>query len=690
MASCPLQLATGDHPLVAIVEPERVAVVSAPDGELVAEVGLRADAEGVDVAWLGQPPRLVVVSRLHDCTELHLLDVTAEGGARMCGDRRVEGSMRLMAVNGNYGLLCGATTAAVLTRNEDHLAIHPVAARGLPTAAGALGTQIVVALVGLLEIWDPVARVAKRRLKLPRPAQIRAVGGSERQIWLCTLSEPRRLEVLPLVNRGQPKAHDFDEAIGAIAGHPKLDVAVCAGADSGVLYVVDLEGRYPTRELGADVFGGRPMAMGIVGGRVPAIVAIAAGQPVRTIGFDRLPLGQGRRAATAPGAPMEAPRLGALGERAEATASARDDDASNATVFDSMLGQRVLRPVGERVSDDVEASGAGAVTVLRRGGARDAPEEVRTGPSATLALIDRLSAWREAPPAAAASEPRAASASDEDARSPRDADPRPQPARRDADAGGERPAPGVAAGAAHALRAAPAPPPAAASSWRDAVVRWVSGGERGHLGEPPPLAPRLHELLLRLELPTSLAPALQALYGAHLLGRRAGSAALLAAALGEDRREASWREALGGGALAQSGLLRARRSRVRLAGAARRFLDELPAKHGVLVGAGERPAGPAPAALVCALPADADAARAALEELAGALGGKLLVARAPLRDARHVDKLCREARVRGALAVVPYPWPSLLGGAPLAPALYLAPTAQAAAEAGLSLRDRDR
>ena len=317
VASCPLQVATGDHPLVTIVEPERAVVVSLPDGRVLAEIGLRGEAEGVDVAWVGQPPRLLVVSRLPEYTLTHLLDVTGDGGARLCAEKRVEVAMRLVAVSGAYGLLAGATrtgaaSTAIVTRTDDNLSIHPVAARGVPSAAGALGTQLVVAFTGVIEIWDPVARVAKRRLKLPRPAQISAVGGSDRQIWLTTITEPSRLEVLPLVNRGQPRAHELPEAIGSVAGHPKLDVVVCAGAESGRLYVVDLEGKTPMRALDNEVFGGRPMAMGLIGGRAPAIVGIAGQQPPRAVWLDGTPVREwpvtspppGRAATEPPVVPM--------------------------------------------------------------------------------------------------------------------------------------------------------------------------------------------------------------------------------------------------------------------------------------------------------------------------------------------------------------------------------------------------
>ncbi|HRC55441.1 MAG TPA: hypothetical protein PKU97_05915, partial [Kofleriaceae bacterium] len=408
---CPLQLAIGEHPQVAIVEPERVVVVELPSGALVAELGLQVEAEGVDVGWLGPTPRLLVVSRLPDHTQLHLLDITEKSGIRVCAEKRVEVAMRLLAVSGNYGLLCGAVSSAVLTRADDNVTMHPVAARGVPSAAGPLGNQLVVALPGVIELWDPVARVAKRRLKLPRPAQLRAVGGSERQIWLTTLAEPHRLEVLPLINRGQPKAHELDEPIAAVAGHPRLDVVVCTGADSGQVYVIDLDGRTPIRALGTDAFGGPPMALALLGGRTPAIVAVAAGQPPTLLALDGLPLTEWPGAPRAEGASSSVVAVPAASPAGAAPGAAAEPRRAEAReVFDSKLGHNVAdpHPASAQQQPDNPRSIAGAATVLRaaradtRDGATDeedphrpkaTPNEPATA-GATGALLDRLASWR--------------------------------------------------------------------------------------------------------------------------------------------------------------------------------------------------------------------------------------------------------------------------------------------------------
>jgi hypothetical protein len=805
VSSCPLQLATGDHPLVAIVEPERAIIVTMPQGAVMAEIMLRGDAEGVDIAWIGQPPRLLVVSRLPDHTEVHLLDVTGAGdggGVRLCAEKRVEAAMRLVATNASYGLLCGTTSSAVLTRSEDNLAIHPVAARGVPSAAGALGTQIVVGLPGLLEIWDPVARVAKRRLKLPRPAQIRAVGGSDRQIWLTTLSEPNRLEVLPLVNRGQPKAHDLPEPIGTVSGHPKLDVVVCNGADSGRLYVIDLEGRTPVRELAHELFGGRPMAMSLIGARPPAIVAVAAGQAPRLLGLDgtalaewpstmlaatrlttaaepqlavevlapseRRPAGASTtsaftRAPTAPGvAPSRAgtaaipstPRPGAgsapsaagpasagvmAGTPSAATLAAVGATAAGATaagataagataagatavgataagataagasatgasatgasrtVFDSKLGQVVADP-GQDPSS-ARATIAGAATILRsaRPGTRD--DSSTSAPTPASSQAPALAAASSGPatggPSASAAPPgpRASTIrAQEEIRGPV------VPPR-------SYTAPTPSSPPAPSTPFAPSAP--SAPDWRDAAIEaaraaergeWSAGASRWSASEPSPI----EELLRRLELAPDLATAVRGLYGAHLLGRLGlAPATVVVALLGSevgnpaagspDRAREGWSEALAAGTLGRRGLVRLRRGQLRLCGAALRWLDGRPPKFGSILGLSHGTQRARPAVLVIPRPAPtsgepldgAALPRHVLESVAQRMGGAVLAVAAPLLTEADLRHAALEAKLRGATAVVPYPWAQPLPTD--VPAIFVAPTDAHAALTGFDL-----
>lgn len=638
VVDCPLQLAVSEHPQVAIVEPERVAVVAMPSGELVAELGLQPDAEGVDVGWLGPSPRLLVVSRLPDHTQLHLIDATAPSGVRSCAEKRVEVAMRLAAVSGSYALLCGAVSSAVVTRTDDNVSIHPVAARGVPAAAGAIGGQLAVALPGMIELWDPVARVAKRRLKLPRPAQIRAIGGSERQLWLTTLTDPNRLEVLVLINRGQPKVHELPEPIASVAGHHRLDLVACTGADTGRVYLVDLDGRAPIRTLEPTVFGGPPMATALLSGRHAALVAVAAGQPPRLVALDGSPLAEWpvAPAPRAPEPPPPAPPIlaGMPGGPprpaapavpvAPAEAAARPNAAPSA-------GGASGSPGGA-----APATLVGAATVLRpaRAGTRDdvrGPVEpaLESPPRSTEApppaLLDQLARWR---------------------------------ARAD-----------VAVDAA-----APA-----ILGWRDELARWAERfAELGAAAARPDLAPPLVLLFERLALPVEAAAVVQLLYGAHLHGRRALAPAVAVQALRGPER---WREALAGGPLGAAGVLRLRRSRLELASAVLRVLDEREPKHGELVGSGVA----APPDSACAYlwdPSREATPREVAEAVAARLGCPVLAVSAPPLDFGELRQVCLEAKVRGAVATLPYPWLSPLTPGPL---VYVAPSRYEAEGTGLPI-----
>ena len=64
----------GDGTLAAIHEASRVTVVELPGGAAFAEVGIDPEAGASDVAWVGAPPRLLVLSRYAAHSAVHLLD----------------------------------------------------------------------------------------------------------------------------------------------------------------------------------------------------------------------------------------------------------------------------------------------------------------------------------------------------------------------------------------------------------------------------------------------------------------------------------------------------------------------------------------------------------------------------------------------------------------------------------------
>jgi hypothetical protein len=272
----------GDGTLAAIVEPTRIVIVSLPDGTAQTEVGLDRTAAS-EVAWVGTPPRLLVLARHAAHTTVHLLDVPA-GAPRSLAEIRLETPMRLFAAVGAHALVIGSLGAAILTAFDAHLMPYQFLSRSVPVAAGAAGAQFVVALPGTIEEWDPASRTPKRRLRLPRPATIRAVGGSDRVVWMTTQHDPARIEVLPLVNRGQPKTHELPEPIAAVHGHPRSDLIACTG-ESGRLYIVDLDGRTRLRTIAADGVD-RVEAAGLVVGRMIGVIAAQVHRPLAIIPLD--------------------------------------------------------------------------------------------------------------------------------------------------------------------------------------------------------------------------------------------------------------------------------------------------------------------------------------------------------------------------------------------------------------------
>ncbi len=267
-----------DGTLAAIIESQRVVVLELPGGEPFAEVGVDPVATTNQVAWVGVPPRLLVLSRYAEHARVHLVD---PHGPRALADLRIETPMRLAATCGAHALLVSPQSALIVTAADSHLVSVPYPSRVVPSHAGTAGTNFLVAHADSVEEWDPQARMPKRRLKLPRAATITTLGGSDRVVWMTTQQEPARLDVLALVDRGQPKAHDLPEPIAFATGHPRSDLVVCIG-ESGKLYIVDLDGRSKLKTVTVDGID-QVQAAGLVVGRIVGVLAAAADHPVAIV-----------------------------------------------------------------------------------------------------------------------------------------------------------------------------------------------------------------------------------------------------------------------------------------------------------------------------------------------------------------------------------------------------------------------
>ena len=574
-----------DGTLAAIHEPTRITVIDLPGCNAFAEVGIDPEAGASEVVWVGAPPRLAVLSRYAAHSTVHLLDPY---GPRTIAEIRLEAPMKLMGSVGAHALAVGALGAAVLTAGESSLTPYQFPARTVPITAGAAGTQFVVALSGAIEEWDPQTRMPKRRLKLPKPAVITQLGGSDRVVWMTTQADPTRLDVFPLVNRGQPKLHELPEPIAHVAAHPRSDLLACVGADHGRLYIVDLDGRQAIRTIQPDRVD-RVEAAGFVLGRMIGVVAAQARKPVALVQLD----GREQEPAVATPAtlPLPQPREDAPEPAAKSSLYEEVEQVREVPTAVTLMNHLAA------VAPPVAPPPAGAPSLFRPA-APIAPAP--TKPTSTkpttpaVSLTERFSTWRDRMRLA---QPRAT-----DPVSPAQIDTRP--------------------------------------AWRDEVATWARGIMTAAHDHKSPSLQWLVPIAARFELAEHVMPGLALLYGAHLIGESGVAPVELARVLGRD-----WDEALGRGQLAGSAIAVYRDSRVRLAPPVQRALDELPPATGVLVGQ------PGPVALLspCVVVAPADQPLGVIAEATLPSAGGAILAAHPPSDPRDV---VLEARAYGAVAMV--------------------------------------
>ncbi|HEY6174997.1 MAG TPA: hypothetical protein VIX73_11155, partial [Kofleriaceae bacterium] len=475
---------------------------------------------------------------------------------------------------------------------EAHLTFYPFSSRAVPLAAGVAASQFVVALPAAIEEWDPQSRVPTRRFRLPRAAAITGVGGSERVLWMTTQQEPARIDVIPLFNRSQPRAHDLPEPIASIAGHPRSDLVVCIGGETGVLYVVDLDGRARMRTLAPDGLDHVESAALAVG-RTISVLAAQTGRPVALLALDV------RDSAIEP-----------MGTAAAFAASTADVQASLSTDSDAPT----IAPSPLSIDPDALVAAPSPLSI-DPDALVAAPSAPSIEPDALVAVQAPLSFDGDAP----AEERRVAS---------------------DAETFDVAPeAPGRAAtfeAAARTFR-----------SWRDEIVDWSravlsSSADRSAADRGVPTAVAFDALIARFELAAVLHPALVLLYAAHLCGERGVAPVEVARIL-----DGNWDEALGRGELAARGVACYAASRVALSPLVLRVLDELSPVTGVLVGE------PGPIALLgpCIVVASDGSLAAVAERCLARVGGAILAAH---HDAEPATLLF-EARAHGAVAMLRAP-----------------------------------
>ena len=387
-------VASPDGAHAAVVEPGRIVVVELRRATLVAEIGIATALEHTDVAWIGPLPRLLVLSRRGTHSTVHLIDID---GPRVRVEIQIEGAMRIGAAVGAQALVLGATSMAVLTAGEAHLTPYQFPGRSVPTAAGTAAQQAIVAVGGAVEEWDLHQRTPRKRLRLPRPAAIVQVGGTERVVWMTTQQDPARIDVIVQVHRAQPKDHVLPEPIAHVSGHPQHDVLACIGRTTGSLYIVDLEGKATLRTV--DLPGmDRVDSAALFAGPTLGIVAARAGHPLRLFGIDGRPT------------LIAAPTVSAAAIQVRDAAEAAAAEAPGSSLYDQPLAP--LAPafppapplprtglVGRRLDEPVAAAPPPPPAAPPIRAAAPPPAELNGGAARTgLASLQLRGIARTAPP----------------------------------------------------------------------------------------------------------------------------------------------------------------------------------------------------------------------------------------------------------------------------------------------------
>ncbi|HEU4614436.1 MAG TPA: hypothetical protein VFS15_20210, partial [Kofleriaceae bacterium] len=309
----PYVIVAGDGRFAAVVDRGRIAVLQLPDGTLAGEYAI---ASGAQVAWLGSPSRLLVISPGPGYQTAQLIDpdpVPNELGEPMPEDEtRVEATARLAATVDDHALLLGAQGATLLQALGMKLAPSRFLTLTVPSVAGTAGRRFVVAIGGTVEEWDPKQRAATRRVRLRIPVHnaITAVGGNERRFWMITRDTPARIDVIVDISRGKLDAYELPEPIASVARHPQRELLACIGRDTGQLYVLSLDGQLAPRAVAVEGLDAVD-SVAFCPGQTVAMVAARAGKPVRIVGLDGKPLGaaptvQAGAAASPPLPPVRA------------------------------------------------------------------------------------------------------------------------------------------------------------------------------------------------------------------------------------------------------------------------------------------------------------------------------------------------------------------------------------------------
>ena len=236
-----------DGTLIARVVAEHIELVNGGSLAVEGEIGIDASAAGHDVLMAGDPLRLIVLSRYGASVRMHVIDPR---GPTAMGELPIKAELRMLAAAGNHVWLTGPTGSLIADVTRKDPAVWPVPLRTPVTAAGSFtGGRFVISTAGAIEEWSPDTRAAVRRFRLGKAVPASFVGGGARQVWMVPASEPDRIELIPLINHGQPPRLELPEPIARIAADPLHENLIAIGANTNTAFAIDLSGRIPVTAL---------------------------------------------------------------------------------------------------------------------------------------------------------------------------------------------------------------------------------------------------------------------------------------------------------------------------------------------------------------------------------------------------------------------------------------------------------
>ncbi|HEY7957295.1 MAG TPA: hypothetical protein VII38_18440 [Polyangia bacterium] len=499
--------------VLAVAGSGRLSLLDAESREELAAAHLSGEATDVGFVMTAGALRAVSFAR-HEATTLARAFTVP--GLEPAGQLELTGLVRPTAFVADRILVCddAGDHPRMVTVAPRLFTVDPIALREpVHAAVGTENAKLLVMARDQVESWDPMLRRALSRINLP-VTKVRQVGFAARWKFLWVASAAG-IEVFRFSDGRLQVRIDLGQRFVAADGHPdsaRLVVATRSGEQPIELEEIDLV-REERRKLAVTELGGGAASFCLVEGATPAVVLA-------------------------------------------------DSDA------------RVeFHPL------EAQASGASALPPKRPRSATP-PVAVRAGDVAQP-LSDAFGGWRARLGGSDKDERRATAAARAEPRSPSATlvpDEVSEPELTDAKSSGEIARRAEAGGAAGSIESAAdfLSAPAPAENWRATLVAW--GAQVLARDEPAAAPPALiladegsafATLATELSLGPHARAVLAMLYAARLVGRVQGlPIATVARVDGPD-----WIEALGTGELAAAELVRIRRGRLKLRGAAAAFLD---------------------------------------------------------------------------------------------------------------------